>query len=108
MINHKHYTYRIIWSDEDEEFIGLCAEYPSLSYLAIDDQEALQGIQNLVKDVIDDMEASGEEIPLPISQRHYSGKFQVRILPELHRKLAIEAAEANVSLNRYISNKLAY
>ena len=108
MINHKHYTYRIIWSDEDEEFVGLCAEYPSLSYLAIDDQEALQGIQNLVKDVISDMESSGEEIPLPISQRNYSGKFQVRILPELHRKLAIEAAEANVSLNRYISNKLAY
>ena len=107
MINHKHYTYRIIWSDEDEEFVGLCAEYPSLSYLAIDDQEALQGIQNLVKNVISDMESSGEEILLPISQRNYSGKFQVRILPELHRKLAIEAAEANVSLNRYISNKLA-
>ena len=107
MINHKHYTYRIVWSDEDQEFVGLCAEYPSLSYLATDEYQALQGIQSLVQDVINDMDALGEEIPVPISQRNYSGKFQVRILPELHRKLAIEAAEANVSLNRYISNKLA-
>ena len=107
MINHQHYTYRIIWSDEDQEFVGLCAEYPSLSYLAIDDYQALQGIKKLVQDVMKDMEEQGEEIPVPISQRNYSGKFQVRILPELHRKLAIEATEANVSLNRYISNKLA-
>ncbi len=27
------YTYRVMWSDEDEEFIGLCAEFPSLSWL---------------------------------------------------------------------------
>lgn len=37
----------------------------------------------------------------------YSGKFQVRITPERHRMLAIQAAEQNVSLNRYISDKLA-
>ncbi len=53
------------------------------------------------------MEASGEKVPEPISERKYSGKFQVRITPELHRMLAIEAQEQNVSLNRYISNKLA-
>ena len=27
------YTYRVIWSDEDSEFVGLCAELPSLSWL---------------------------------------------------------------------------
>jgi hypothetical protein len=25
------YTYRVTWSDEDKEYIGLCAEFPSLS-----------------------------------------------------------------------------
>ena len=53
------------------------------------------------------MEANGESIPEPISEKNYSGKFQVRITPELHRRLAIEAAEENVSLNRYVSYKLA-
>ncbi|WP_370569803.1 toxin-antitoxin system HicB family antitoxin [Sphaerospermopsis sp. LEGE 00249] len=31
-------------------------------------------------------------MPEPIAEKTYSGKFQVRITPELHRKLAIEAA----------------
>ena len=108
MINHEHYTYRVVWSAEDEEFVGLCAEYPSLSYLDEDRITALNGITKLVKEVVVDMENNGEKIPQPIAQRQYSGKFQVRISPERHRMLAIEAAELNISLNRYISDKLAY
>jgi predicted HicB family RNase H-like nuclease len=107
LTNFLHYTYRVIWSVEDQEFVGLCAEFPSLSHLDETHIAALTGITNLVKDVVADMEANGESIPEPISEKEYSGKFQVRIPPELHRKLAIEAAEANISLNRYISNKLA-
>ena len=107
MINHKHYAYRVVWSVEDEEFVGLCAEFPSLSYLDEDHLKALEGISNLVKDIVADMLANGEHIPTPISEKSYSGKFQVRITPERHRMLAIEAAEQNVSLNRLISDKLA-
>ena len=107
MINHKHYAYRVVWSVEDEEFVGLCTEFPSLSYLDEDHLKALEGIVDLVKDIVTDMEASGEKIPTPISEKSYSGKFQVRITPERHRMLAIEAAEQDVSLNRLISDKLA-
>ena len=53
------------------------------------------------------MEANGEKIPEPIAEKIYSGKLPVRIPPSLHRKLALEAAEENVSLNRYMSQKLA-
>ncbi len=106
MVNYDHYTYKITWSNEDQEFVGLCAEFPSLSYLHENRNLALEGITNLVKDIVLDMQANGEEIPEPIAEKTYSGKFQVRITPELHRKLAIEAAEENVSLNRYVSYKL--
>lgn len=97
MINHEHYTYQIIWSNEDEEFVGLCAEFPSLSYLAENRYQALEGITNLVKEVVEDLCVNEEEIPEPISQKNYSGKFQVRIPPELHRKIAISAAEASTA-----------
>ena len=107
MVNYKHYAYRVIWSVEDEEFVGLCAEFPSLSYLDEDHLKALLGITKLVKDIVADMEANGEPIPVPISEKTYSGKFQIRITPERHRMLVIEAAEQNVSLNRLISDKLA-
>jgi predicted HicB family RNase H-like nuclease len=52
------------------------------------------------------MEANGEEIPEPIAEKIYSGKFQVLITPEFHRRLAIEAAQEQVSWNRYVSYKL--
>ena len=107
MINPEHYTYRVIWSDEDTEFVGLCAEFPSLSWLAESQQEALNGIVELVRSVISDMAEGGEVVPEPISHHHYSGKFQIRIPPEQHRLLAMQAAEEKVSLNRYISAKLA-
>ncbi|MDF5732520.1 MAG: toxin-antitoxin system HicB family antitoxin [Rhizonema sp. PD38] len=107
MVNYDHYTYKITWSTEDQEFVGLCAEFPSLSYLHENRAAALEGIADLVKNVVADMEANDERIPEPIAEKNYSGKFQVRIPPELHRRLAIEAAEENVSLNRYVSLKLA-
>jgi predicted HicB family RNase H-like nuclease len=54
------------------------------------------------------MISSNESIPEPLSVKKFSGKFQVRITPYIHRHLAIEAAEAGVSLNRLISAKLAH
>lgn len=107
MVDPKHYTYRVIWSEEDGEFIGLCAEFPSLSHLDETQVAALNGIAELVADVVADIQERGETPPVPIAHRHYSGRFQVRITPELHRRLAIRAAEANVSLNRVVSDQLA-
>ena len=106
MVNYTHYTYKVTWSEEDQEFVGLCAEFPSRSYLHKDQNATLKGITDLVKDVVTDMESNEELVPEPLAEKTYSGKFQVRITPELHRKLAIEAAEEKVSLNRYVSYKL--
>lgn len=107
MVNFQHYSYKITWSPEDDEFVGLCVEFPSLSYLDEDQEAALRGIKKLIADVVADMEASGETIPEPLAEKKYSGKFQVRIAPELHREITIKAAEENMSLNRYVSYKLA-
>lgn len=101
-----HYTYRVTWSSEDQEYVGLCAEFPSLSHLDSTQEKAMQGIINLVKDVVEEMKSTGEVIPEPFAEKPFSGKFQVRIPPEKHRMLAIEAAEARVSLNRLISSRL--
>ncbi|MDL2317081.1 type II toxin-antitoxin system HicB family antitoxin, partial [Desulfovibrio sp. OttesenSCG-928-A18] len=102
-MNAKQYTYRVIWSEEDQEFVGLCAEFHSLSWLAEDQEEALRGIVALVKDIVTDMERNGETAPSPLALQKYSGKFQVRTTPEVHRQLSMEAAEAGVSLNRLIN-----
>lgn len=100
------YTYRVTWSDDDQEFVGLCAEFPSLSWLESTPEDALKGIRKVVASVLKDMRSANEEIPEPISIKNYSGKFMVRVPPETHRMLSIQAAESGVSLNRLVSSKL--
>lgn len=102
-----HYTYRISWSDEDQEFLATCAEFPSLSHLAGEPDEALRSLRRLVRDVVADMQAGGEPAPQPLAEQQFSGRFVARIPNLLHRRLAIEAAEAGISLNRLVSFKLA-
>jgi predicted HicB family RNase H-like nuclease len=104
--NLDRYTYRLTWSEEDGEHIGLCVEFPSLSWLDSTPEKALAGIRKVVKEVLADITNSGEIIPEPISIRNYSGKFMVRVPPETHRSLAVQAAESGVSLNRLVSSKL--
>ncbi len=78
-----HYSYLVTWSAEDSAFVGTCLECPGLSHVAQDRAEALSGIETLV------------------------GEFMTRVPGELHRRLAMEAAETGVSLNRLVSFKLA-
>lgn len=102
-----HYTYRVTWSVEDDEFVATCAEFPSLSWLAASQVEALEGLEGLLHDVLVDLAEQGEETPQPFSERTYSGRFNLRVGESLHRQLAIRAAESGMSLNQYIALKLA-
>lgn len=106
MAKPDRYTYRVTWSDEDQEHVGLCAEFPGLSWLEKTPEKALAGIRKLVKESLHDMQANGENIPEPIALKTYSGKFMVRVPPETHRSLAIQAAESGVSLNRLVASRL--
>ncbi|HOU14356.1 MAG TPA: toxin-antitoxin system HicB family antitoxin [Anaerolineae bacterium] len=106
-LKNDRYTYRVTWSEEDQEYVGLCAEFPGLSWLAGSQEEALKGIRQVAAEVVEDMRLSGEPIPEPIALKSFSGKFLVRVPPDTHRRLALEAAEAGVSLNRLASAKLS-
>ncbi len=108
MLKNDRYTYRVTWSEEDEEYVGLCAEFPSLSWLSATLEEALQGIRQVVADVVADLVENGEPVPEPLATRRYSGRFMVRIPPAVHRDLVLEAAEENLSLNRLVSAKLSH
>lgn len=102
-----HYTYRVTWSPEDGEYVGLCAEFPSLSWLGESPEAALAGVRNVVAESVADLVSEGEEPPEALAERRYSGEFRVRIPPEVHRSLALQAAEQGVSLNRLASARLA-
>ena len=100
-------TYRVTWSVEDGEFVATFAEFPSLSWLADSQAAALQGLVDLVFDTVADLVSQGEHVPEPLSERSYSGKFNLRVGEGLHRRLAIRAAEEHLSLNQYVVQRLS-
>ena len=100
------YTYRVTWSVEDDEYVATCLEFPSMSWLAGTQEDALRGLRDAITEVVDDLSTSGELVPEPLSSRSYSGKFNLRVGEQLHRKLATEAAEEHLSLNQYVVRRL--
>jgi len=101
------YAYRVSWSEEDEEYVATCVEFPSLSWLAASPEKALSGIRKVVADCVADIQEAGDVVPEPLSTKRFSGRFMVRVPPQLHKNLAVQAAEAGVSLNRLASHKLS-
>ena len=93
-IDTARYSFRVTWSAEDDEFVATCVEFPSLSWLDGTPELALSGLRNLVSEVVADLLASGEAV-------------QLRLGEDLHRRLAMEAAEQSTSLNQYVVRKLA-
>ena len=103
----KDYQYSVGWSEEDQAYIGRVAEFPSLAAHGDSFESALKEILTVVTEVLADLKDSGERVPEPFGKRDYSGTLNVRMPKDLHRKLTIEAARQEVSLNQWIVSKLA-
>ncbi|MGV8966389.1 MAG: type II toxin-antitoxin system HicB family antitoxin [Cellulomonas sp.] len=105
-IDITRFTYRVTWSAEDDEYVATSPEFPSLSWLATTQEDALRGLRDLIAEVVHDLHDSGEPIPKQLSSRSYSGKFNLRVGEQLHRQLATQAAEEHLSLNQYLVRRL--
>ena len=101
------YQFSTAWSQEDEVFVAKVLEFPSLSAQGETPQEALSELQGVVAFVIQDLKEEWEPVPEPISLRSFSGKLNLRMPESLHRELAAEAQEENISLNQLINLKLS-
>ena len=103
----EEYSYNVAWSEEDRAFIGSVTEFPSLAAHGDTQEKALREIRSVVGFVLEDLASGREEVPVPLGKRQYSGRLNVRMPKELHRRLATESAAQGVSLNTLINTKLA-
>lgn len=101
------YLYSVVWSDEDEAFIGRVLEFPSLAAHGETPENAVREIRAVVGYALDDLEESGESIPEPYRKRFFSGRLNLRMSKQLHRQLVVEAKQEGISLNQWINTKLA-
>ena len=67
------YTYRVVWSTEEPAYLGLCVEYPELSFLDSTPEGAFAGIRRLVSEHVGNVAhtpalASDKDVPLRHSE----------------------------------------
>lgn len=93
--------------DEDGDWKASFVELPHICAFADETDAALEELQDAWNGVKESYLKRGEQIPVAPANKNYSGQFNVRVDRRLHRDLALEAAQAGVSLNALVSQKLA-
>lgn len=101
------YTYRVEWSSEDSTHVAYCLEFPSLAAHGDTVVIALANIVDVVDESIKWLAEENASVPEPLGLKSYKGNLSLRVPAEIHRKLAIQSAEAGVSVNQYILSKIS-
>ena len=102
-IEYKGYIGSIEYSSEDKCFFGKLEMIDDLvTFEATNAQELEDNFHGLVDDYLEICKILGRE-----PQKVYKGVFNVRIEPELHRKVYKEALKIGVSLNTYVREALS-
>ena len=102
---HK-YSFAVTWSEEDQNYVALCPEFPDLSGLGETPEEAIAELRVALDLAIEVYEAEGWPLPEP-HQNQYSGKVLVRMPKSMHARLVQQAETEGVSLNTHVVTVLA-
>lgn len=102
LIEYKGYLGSVEFSSEDEVFFGKIQGIRSLiSYEGTTASELTKDFHAAVDDYLALCEAENKE-----PEKAYKGSFNIRISPELHKKIAIYAIEHGMSLNNLVENSI--
>ncbi len=102
MLEYKGYHATINYDADDEIFVGeVFGVNDSLNFHGTSILELKEMFKQSIDNYLELCERIGKE-----PEKEFKGSFNVRISPELHKEIAILAAQNNISLNQYISNVL--
>jgi addiction module HigA family antidote len=96
-----------ISKEEDGDWIALFEELPHVSAFGDSPENALLELYETWEGIKESYEKHNEPIPIAPSKKDYSGQFNVHIDKRIHHALAIEAAQAGISLNALVAQKLS-
>jgi predicted HicB family RNase H-like nuclease len=99
--------YRIEVKPEDGEHIAFLLEVPTISAYGASPAEAIEALGEAYAAVKRVMTDRGLALPQPVDQRSFSGRFNVRISPDLHRELVLYAKRDGRNLNAEVAALLA-
>ena len=102
----RRYLKVVEWSEEDRCYVGSAPPLIGQSCHGRTEAEVLAQLQVIVEEWVEILLADGEPLPAGTANRKFSGKFVVRLSPEIHRKIALKAMARGDSLNEFVSNTL--
>jgi len=106
-MNTPAYSFRVVWSDEDEAFVATSPEFEGLSGIGDTRAEAMEEALTALDLLLESYRENGWPLPTPATLTPYSGQFRLRIPAGLHERLANAADIEGMSLNTYIAALLA-
>jgi predicted HicB family RNase H-like nuclease len=102
----RDYVKIVEWSDEDQVYIGSAPPLIGQCCHGKDQVDVYKELCGIVEEWIAIYQQDGKPLPDPFPGREFSGKFVLRLDPQLHRYLAIRATQAGDSLNNFIVKRL--
>lgn len=95
MLQYKGYLGSVSYHAEDRVFFGKLEGIRDLVSFEGTDVETLESsFREAIDDYLSVCKEEGREPDKP-----YKGQFQVRVRPDIHRRLAMQAAQENTNLN---------
>jgi len=102
MLKYKEYIGHVTFDEEAEIFHG---EVINIKDVITFQGDSVKSLKKAFKDSVDDyLEFCAKRNEAP--EKPFSGKFNVRLDPELHRAAAIAAKKAKMSLNAWVINAI--
>ena len=101
-MRYKGYEATVEFDEIDSLFFGnVINTRDVLSFDGTTVDELKQSFEAVIDEYLEDCEREGKEPDKP-----FSGQFNLRISPELHRKITLKAKKHNVSLNTFVEQAL--
>lgn len=102
MLTYKGYTGHVEFDEESELFHGEVLDTRDVvTFQGTSVDELIQAFHDSVDDYLDYCKERGESPDKP-----FSGRLMLRVSPDLHRRVSVQATRAGKSLNQWIVDKL--
>jgi predicted HicB family RNase H-like nuclease len=106
-VEARKYLKVVEWSKEDGCYIGSAP--PLIGQCCHGDTEAnvMAQLAVIVEEWVESLLRDGKPLPATTANKDFSGKFLVRISPDLHKKAALKAQARGESLNQFVAEAIA-
>ena len=103
MLTYKGYQGRFDYDPEADIFHGEVLHLRDvITFQGRSIDELKQALADSVEDYLEFCAQKGK-----IPEKSYSGRFNVRIAPEVHQRIALEAARDGISINSWVARVLS-